>query len=511
MITAMRVTMDLMLDNALEEAEERDRVNAVRMLVPYVGPVRIAELLDLAANLAESGHRSWMIEALAAYLDHDQADRAWEISQTLTTRVDAWLAWAALLPRIRPTLRPSVLAALIRNASGAGKLGDNLFLRTLPHLSEAEAKALLTEIMGTPDIGGTVVWMASSAAVLPAGWRDRLIEAVSTIEDENSRAFTIHQLGNGASPDQRARLLQHTREIEAAGCRARAFAELLPSLPEDERPSVVAAALQSFMDSEVDDEIAALALGILLPYLAADQIGAVLETVPDRWDVQQVNYLRMLAPYLTPQQAERAVAMARDLRDLPAFMRLGPLGRLVPRLAGSARGALVAEFLSYASRWRHVDWAEVGLAPEQIDGMLDKAEAADEDERPSMLRVPATHGDAEQQARALRLAETINDPEIRDPLLLDLADVIDRGLVAEACVRLGATALAAQVNAATACNQIGDPKKRAEVIASLVPSVPEDKREALLRQAFLAMDEIEDSWARGEARKRLIPLVRNDV
>src|SRR5215468_316180 len=112
-----------------------------------------------------------MISALAEYLDQDQADRALEISRTLVARGDLWIAWGALLPRISPAVRPPVLRALTQSAAGAGRFADHLFWDIVPHLSDDETEAFLTEVMGTANIGEHASWLAVRADRLPPGWR----------------------------------------------------------------------------------------------------------------------------------------------------------------------------------------------------------------------------------------------------------------------------------------------------------------------------------------------------
>ncbi len=279
--------------------------------------------------------------------------------------------------------------------------------------------------------------------------------------------------------------------IEDGGCQAEALDGLAPHLSEELLQEALAAARD--LPDERDPyrmNPQAFALARLVPRLA--ELGYPQRALTVAQDIEdgvyQADALAKLAPYLSEDLLQEALAAARDLPDEQDAYGTNPQGRalarLIPRLAELGHPQRALAMARGIEDEVYQAEALVGLAPYLLEGLLQEALAAARDlpdeqdmygrtpQRRALARLVPRLAELGHPQRALAMVREFE--WLQTSALAQLAPHLPEGLLHEAL---------------TAVRDIEEAGQRAKTLAGLAPYLSE----ALLREALTTVYVIQDS------------------
>ncbi|GAB3843178.1 hypothetical protein [Dactylosporangium cerinum] len=314
--------------------------------------------------------------------------------------------------------------------------------------------------------------------------------------------------------------------LDARWARTSGLTGLLPHLPAGSRAAVRAGALDDAV-AHFEHDHSGRSLAGLAPHLPACLLRHALALVSaapgyrDAWG----QALRGLAPHLPAglRRRELLAAVMATPHQEGLVRTVVAVARFLP---GDARAVAVARALDLlvepgGQYWR--GWGFAGLArylsPEQLDRATGAALATtSERARARAIAGLAPYLPAARRHQVIAAAAAVVDPPDRALALTALAAHPSADAVPRAVRGGRPDSGAAQDERAAVLAQawraaclIGDPQRRSQALARLVPYLPDGERAGAVAAALDAARDIQDEYDRGRALRRLGPLLPTEL
>jgi hypothetical protein len=451
-----------------------DKARALGVLAPHLPESERTQVLAEALEAARSGaeddeDEAWALSDLAPRLPAHLLSRALMAAQDITDARCRADALGALAPHMPKAERHSVLAGAldaIKAISRGSDRGTPLEELT-PHLP---AKMLASALEAARAIGDDEFQAGALAALiphLPESERSGVLAEVLRANVPRVLAQHLGAIAPHLSPVDLATALRGATLMRNDRFRAMALGALVSYLPETQRTSVLADALQEVWAHGLLSDSAG-ALAELVDKLRENEHATVMaqalkavqasgETFGQEW------MIAVVAPYLLPDLLTIWLKTARAIAD-PRHRAMA-LAVLAPHLPHSQRHGVLAESL------RATETTPYGIGRE---GPLTSMAPC----LPSGL-----------VARALRIARAIGNDSDRAVALASLIPKVPESQRAKVLTQAW--------EAAWAANNSG----RAAALAALAPHLPAD----MLASALEALAATDESYGREDALAALAP------
>ncbi len=458
------------------------RTTALRLLAPRLPPELVSTVVMLAENLDEPDDRAEVLSHLAA--SPDLPDRRAHVIRAFAAARDAsptrrseCLTWLA--PHLPPDLMPAALS----------------MIRTI-YAADPEAREWVDPARQAA--------IAAIAQVLPRGQLLSLLDVARTVDSPSDRAELMTELAHALPPHSRASALhsalEAARTAEDPETRTHLLADLLPLLPDDLRDGVSAEAVaaatraETLLSSEAPDGRHAILWNRLLPYLngrdRATAIAHALDAARGESNLWlRAAHLADLARCLPDHEADpvRQEAVQAALNPTNTDLRRRPKMRgKTADLARRLPAKLLLAFLNPRGPIDyHADEADrlSAVAPrlpiELLDLALEAARATDikYGDRAQTLTSLVTRQSGPSGQRvcqeALDAAHAIDEPPSRVKALVHLLPHLPAD-----------TRQASLRQALDAARRIVEPDRKAQAILTVLPHLPTDTLPALLPEAL---------------------------
>ncbi|PAZ13622.1 hypothetical protein CLM62_23290 [Streptomyces sp. SA15] len=332
---------------AMPGNEHAVREPLLARLAPYLGKDLLDNALRLTANTVTAQTRARMLAILAPYLDADQLDTALETAIAIGRNHTVEEHCAEALTALAPYLRASQLdRALVAAADIQQELiRPSALIGLAPHLRTAQQSRKVHTLAEAITNPGLRAWaLAGAARHLPEPDATRaLSQAEQAIEDMSDqwyelwplfghlRMWPLAGLAEHLPEPARSRMAERMLRVAAAFPNRRAQAEVMTCLAKhgDGPPLDLAVEANQAAAAEFDHHPDQLLVS-LAPRLSAPQLDQELIAVAQAHTRAVASTLRVLAPYLSSDQLQRALDHAIDQRDVKE--RITALTGLTPYL-----------------------------------------------------------------------------------------------------------------------------------------------------------------------------------
>lgn len=491
--------LDEALDCALAIGDKHawDRAKALAVIAPKLRGNQLDRALDAALVLASA---TWSppfaLGELAPLLDDTQLERALDAASTITTADNRGDALAGLLPRLDGVRRFHTLGQALDAATAITDDTQRLMhlVRLVPHIDGPARVRTLSQILDITESSATrkspEAWaLAEVAEYLSAAQFDRALDLMACF----GRGESTTKAWDALAPHLDATRLRRALAIVTTTNDDTVVAELLAGVA----PYLNASQLDQALGlvavmTDIDGRVAMVLAQIGGESTHPDDVFPIsYDTATlsgDEWP--QVRALGALAPHCDPSQLDRAIGIARSIREGEAAVKV--LARLC------AYRDLTEQALDIATGIVD-DWPRVraleALAPmlrtTQLDKALDLADALDDQHLQAKALVAlAPHLDAAQLDRGLAIAHRITNrwsrvqaltgvaPRLAEParttavtrLLNLVASLRSDGFQATALTALAPNLTPSEINSALSIVSVmRDENDRGAALTGLVP------------------------------------------
>lgn len=458
----------------------------------------IDRALGHARRLFEPASRADALATLAEYVPdqrrHDLFAEAVEALRSIPDPFDRLEALTERVPQIPEQARASVLAYMVEVAKSCP-----------PHL-HALASASVAALLSPSD----------RATVLDDAIRD--VESATDNHYHQAKALT--EMAPHLTAGQFPAAIRAAGAVVAAHelSGARALAGLAPYLPAEHMADALRLALAI---NDNNDRTRALA-GIL-PHLPAEHwpvsidevFWAVREAMPHTYS--RAEALIDLAPLLSPDRLDEALRIASAISDgeprIAALIGLGPHLSVEQLDIALAEARVFPDDQLYA---RVVAGLAGHLGQGQLDRMLRESGELTDGARATVLVGLAPTLVADRLDEAVTVAWTISEPRARSETLSILADYLPAEKQDPARVEAfkAATTIAdhrARRNAiAKLTDQLPTDKPSIELLTSLIPRLPTDRRPVEIDRALHLAAQVPGGYKRSCALAQVIPFLTGE-
>jgi hypothetical protein len=334
------------------------------------------EQIDAALVTAIATCTVQALDALAPHLSTGQLSKGLAAAKAITDDDLRITALAALLPHLRKAQRPEIVAT----AFAAGSTIDREWVRgrafgnLAEFLSGGQLDAALESTRIMKDEGSRMTTLGYLAPYLSNRQLTEALEIAKTIGDSEDRAIALSLL---TSASQQRSGVPNPEPAESPD--PKTVAEKLAAARRSGNAKGIASALIQLARAASGSELQGI----------VDEALEVLEYVAP--DGLRAHMLGALAPHLSVEQADGAVAMAEALYD--EWDRVKALQGLAPRVSEAMRPRVLSEGLRLALAIRSVDARARALAAlvwhqlpsDAQSGLVELLKIADRLTRPVLL------------------------------------------------------------------------------------------------------------------------------
>lgn len=478
------VSETLVMKEGLEEDEHWMAADALVRLVPCLPTEQAVLLID---------------EAVAAVADV----KAFEDADGLV----------GLVPVLPDRLLPDALSTALRLDDGHRREAVSALAPRLDRALLAETVQAMRRIN---DDGARVSQLSELSKHLPDGRRAGVLELALSIAlgmpPGVERDLAVVSVIGRASPEWLAQARQAASQLKARWARADALLALVSSVPAGERLPLVDEALAAVEGVDSDEGVAhrLVSLAAIVPDPSRTTVVArALDITPQIIeDKGRASVLAQLVEVLPDELVPRALALTEGIEH--GWSRADALSALAPRLSSELAGRAVTAALNISDEWPQSQALEalIPLTPVDVLEQVTKAvlNITNEWARSSALRVliPRLPLDLlEEVTKAvpamkeagvdvrLALARRLHGPEVPKDLLDEVWAYPDPVGRANRLVSLMPGPIAVE-DILNVVAELENPSDRAGALTRLIPHVDEEGRAEVLRQALLAVGQMEE-------------------
>lgn len=396
----------------------QDRSSALGALASHLSESDLAEALDLAKEIAWSGHRASALAALTPVLNESQVREVLAEALAIGRPDHKAVLLVALVPRLPEAERPALVSEVLSSVSTIGleSRRAEVLVSLAPYLSAAlipPALALARAIMDPGSRADALAWLARYLAVPERlGVLQEALDAARNIDRLWYRAEALAAFSTELSDEEKIPVLREAigvvSVIDNVYEKTWALTGLAPCLPD----FLLREALRVAREIEdVSEQVQALA--VLIPYASEaqrpslfDEVLVTVRSAIPRKERARAEVLRVLALHQpAPERLtllREALEAAREI-EIDSF-RVEVLGLLAASFPESERLPVLREALHVALA---IDY--VGL---QAFALRELAQHLTEPLLGEAIDVAKNYRDADARAWALSaLAAQLPNPE----------------------------------------------------------------------------------------------------
>jgi hypothetical protein len=498
---ALAAAAAITYSRTLDPHGDPERAAMLIKLAPQLPEDLLSQAVAVAASISAESERAQALTGLAPYLPVNLLVDAYAAANALTSNGKAG-ALGGLAPFLPEDLRTQALASVAALSSDIGHGG--ILAMLLPKARPDQRHALAAQILRLVSVPDRAPEHLTPGRMVEGIDYEALDRARRRSDMQKGQAKVLAALSPYLAADLYARAVEIAATLDNNEARAEALASLAPYAPADERPAVLAQAMDAIAAASVAwyDGMPTV-LTTLAPHLPADLLARAVAYAGTFSEDQQAQVLTDLGPFLPADVHTQAVAVAAAITNTQIRVQaLAGLALSAPeqQRASVLRQAVAAASITSDAFQRAGTYSALAScsSPEQQSAVLARAlnavaAVADDSSRTNALVRLAPQLPADLLPQAMDIAVNIGSAGYTSRALVGLARYLPQDLLARAVAKAG---------------EITDQVASIEALAGLAPYLDNDKRMAVFTQAASLMATVQPmfkSHAQAAVLTALVP------